>query len=1426
MITKGIIQAIDLTGNTCQVRMPFFESANNDEIYGTATISNTPGSYNGYKVGDVVWVAFEDNKLASPVVIGKLYLGVDIEQQDPRGVINVVDSVVANSASIPADTKLDASVENNVAPTSIPHNSVSSISHNLSKLNTNVNSMATEYNNEFRLVAARLDEDGERIAGLTITADEIKQYAIGVENEVKKEVWARIAGDSNLLKNIKSVKQYFDSELSIKADDIKAEVRSNFLLKDSTDAEIEETYAFGWDLQFDKWTVYSKKESSQGLNPNNVHLSIKQEKAELKHGLGPGTYYFTNNQGWQNVYCFAYKYPDKTNCNKAWPGEICPVVGVNKYGEKYHSAVIDSYEFDTFEFNAGRDDLKTDEIKIIPTFYAIATAKDVAYDSKFEVEESGNYIFNIDANNSIDAQQFIGPVPTEGEPTNYRCIVNGEELENLLDIKSSISTNNAEIILTLKKGDTVIFLQGAGSVDPLDFHRWETIEEYIHSDLNAVYLKDPVSGRPTIPVGFWAARDLAIGNEDATVYVPYIAINGQATKRIVTDVESLDSFKQLLIAENGYWAWKDITDQDLRNTGVIASEVKDILTASEDGLKVNGRIEATDGYIGSFIIGSVRPEDFQSAIHSDSYIEKFSDNVGTRTGIYLGTDGIALGNWQWPDGGRSPAFKVDTLGNLIATRGQFGYLYIGETHWTNGYPHSGLYSKNYVHSFDGQINEGDCGIYLGSDGINLGNWKWPNGGVSAAFSVDPTGYLKATQGLIGLWNIGPAHTIGDGTIEFSGIYSTGYITRFDQSIYSGQSGLYLGTDGIKLGNYVWPDGGVSAAFSVTPGGELQCTHGHIGTFLIGGKHKVGNVTHSSIHTENYVDQFDWDIHPNNPGVYIGTDGIRLGSGDKEFAVDAEGNIKAESLRVAKYIRVDPYFGAEDPIFEASADNNYVKMAGFTVTDNYMSIGYMGQEDSVFVSSGSELSASIAGSTYQRGWAFTAGRNFGVNADGQVFCKDAHITGEINATTGKIGNNLEIDSDGISVVNNSSKPLYKISREGIVYTNNAKLQFINVMFEATTSGSTTQTYFSDLNKSAGLRFDSTGSSTTSEDLKLKVELCTHDWMNARFLHYYSGVKPVFKFTLMNSSGTPVSKSGVFFNVKCTIRWGGYTKTNTVTLSFSSSSVQTISVPQASGNCTSDGESFSYIIEIFEKSDYSYAATYGGTYAGSFSFDSTSISGKNQHHYWDYINFIKFDGTQIKNATNGSETSADSNNHYDELAVMGLKITKNTTTLYCLSHFNPVKGGTYDLGATNNRWRDVWAGKLYNASGEVTGSDRKIKKSISYDISKYDSVFDNLKPATYIYKDNTSNRTHIGFIAQDLQKSIFDANLTRKDFGGLVISGEGFNAKTDTITNENTAEYGIIYSELHALEVRQIQLLKKRVTELEDIVAKLESKIKED
>ena len=54
MITKGIIKSIDFNGNSCIVRMPYFETAGSSEVVCEALVSNTPGVYNGYKENDVV----------------------------------------------------------------------------------------------------------------------------------------------------------------------------------------------------------------------------------------------------------------------------------------------------------------------------------------------------------------------------------------------------------------------------------------------------------------------------------------------------------------------------------------------------------------------------------------------------------------------------------------------------------------------------------------------------------------------------------------------------------------------------------------------------------------------------------------------------------------------------------------------------------------------------------------------------------------------------------------------------------------------------------------------------------------------------------------------------------------------------------------------------------------------------------------------------------------------------------------------------------------------------------------------------------------------------------------------------------------------------------------------------------------------------
>ena len=158
--------------------------------------------------------------------------------------------------------------------------------------------------------------------------------------------------------------------------------------------------------------------------------------------------------------------------------------------------------------------------------------------------------------------------------------------------------------------------------------------------------------------------------------------------------------------------------------------------------------------------------------------------------------------------------------------------------------------------------------------------------------------------------------------------------------------------------------------------------------------------------------------------------------------------------------------------------------------------------------------------------------------------------------------------------------------------------------------------------------------------------------------------------------------------------------------------------------------------------------------------------------------------------------------------------------------------YSLGSGLEPWGTIYAVDI-NARRKITAgsitadsfktsagveltSDRKLKNTIEYDISRYDRVFDNLKPVSYKYNNSTSNRTHLGFIAQDVEEAIIKSNLTTNEYAILTIEGDGFDPDKDIVTDEEKTIYRLRYDELHALEVRQIQLLKTKVKQQETTI----------
>ena len=123
-------------------------------------------------------------------------------------------------------------------------------------------------------------------------------------------------------------------------------------------------------------------------------------------------------------------------------------------------------------------------------------------------------------------------------------------------------------------------------------------------------------------------------------------------------------------------------------------------------------------------------------------------------------------------------------------------------------------------------------------------------------------------------------------------------------------------------------------------------------------------------------------------------------------------------------------------------------------------------------------------------------------------------------------------------------------------------------------------------------------------------------------------------------------------------------------------------------------------------------------------------------------------------------------------------------------------------------------VYQTNGTLIASDRELNHDIEYDLDAYDVIFDNLKPSRFKYNDGTSDRYHTALIAQDVKEAVLAAGLTTQDFAGYcevpVYEKDEDGNQTGNITGYTCA---LRYDEFMALAIRQIQILKARVDELE-------------
>ena len=117
-------------------------------------------------------------------------------------------------------------------------------------------------------------------------------------------------------------------------------------------------------------------------------------------------------------------------------------------------------------------------------------------------------------------------------------------------------------------------------------------------------------------------------------------------------------------------------------------------------------------------------------------------------------------------------------------------------------------------------------------------------------------------------------------------------------------------------------------------------------------------------------------------------------------------------------------------------------------------------------------------------------------------------------------------------------------------------------------------------------------------------------------------------------------------------------------------------------------------------------------------------------------------------------------------------------------------------------------------ETITSDYNFKHDIESLSEQYSVFFDALKPKRFKYNDGTSDRYHIGFIAQDVYDAITHAGLNSQEVGAYV----HFDKSVD-----QEEQLGLRYGEFIALNTLQIQKAQKRIIELETTVTELKAQL---
>lgn len=493
------------------------------------------------------------------------------------------------------------------------------------------------------------------------------------------------------------------------------------------------------------------------------------------------------------------------------------------------------------------------------------------------------------------------------------------------------------------------------------------------------------------------------------------------------------------------------------STFTVASTNFNITDAG--AVSMTGEVYSTSGQIGGWYISSNHIGNKNTSASSTVGLHALTDN-DTATSTYV--------IWAGDKTQSSAGFSVKGDGSVTIKKGE---LKIGGTDQ----------APNFHVETDGTVTIKKGSLSIGSN-----------------FDVDINGNLEAKTGKFTGEITAKSGRIGAGSDGTGGFIITGnkLYTDGKTAMTSDADGVYIGTDGIKLGaNFSVSKTGNVTANDITMLGKLgHARYGFTVTYA-DSKAKIYSSTKANI--DDNVD-----------GVYIGTDGISLGrrstvDNRSLFKVDNEGNLWAKNAHIEGSIEI---LGEKIAGFTINNDNlNYKKPTiddiseskGVYIGPTGISLGRTGQgtEESpyavafkvtqqgaltaisgqvggwyigkTYIGNASNKSTSSVGLNASPDasdpiifWAGSTTRsnaNFQVNNDGTVTIKKGEL--KIGGTSS--APDFQVTTDGtvtikkgeLTIGGTSSKPNFHVGTDGTVTINKGELA-IGSNFAVTGTGSLT------------------------------------------------------------------------------------------------------------------------------------------------------------------------------------------------------------------------------------------------------------------------------------------------------------------------------------------------------------------------------------